>query len=139
MNLPESTIVDLILHRYPHTFAIYLFGSHAEGSTHPNSDLDLAILLPHETASDIAPWDWIELTQAIEDCAGIDRVDLINLRQVDTVLQMEVIYRGNRIFCSNKQVADEYEILTTALYQQLELERRELVEDGIRSGRFYHD
>jgi hypothetical protein len=39
---------------------------------------------------------------------------------------------------SNEVLAEEYEILTMALYQQLEYERKEIVEEGIRSGRFHH-
>ncbi|MCA9425189.1 MAG: nucleotidyltransferase domain-containing protein [Candidatus Omnitrophica bacterium] len=138
MNLPVEEIVRIIRDRYPDTIAIYLFGSQAEGATHGESDLDLAVLLPYTTASKVDLVEWIDLTQSIERCSEIDRVDLINLRRVDTVFRFQVVAKGNRIFCSDKSSADEFEILTIALYQQLEFERKEIIEEGIRSGRFHH-
>jgi uncharacterized protein len=46
----EAFIIDAILSHYPATQGIYLFGSYATGEERPDSDMDIALLLPHEQA-----------------------------------------------------------------------------------------
>lgn len=46
-------INQLILTNFPHIQAIYLFGSAATESEWFNSDIDIALLLPHQEANQV--------------------------------------------------------------------------------------
>ncbi|MEM6428669.1 MAG: hypothetical protein AAF708_05460 [Deinococcota bacterium] len=79
----------------------------------------------------------------MSECAGKPtstlrtEVDFVNLRQVGTILQKEVIYGGHRIFTDGTMAADLFEIYALKAYQKLHEERSEIVAEGLRSGRFY--
>ncbi|MBU3915669.1 hypothetical protein KKA14_09065, partial [bacterium] len=64
------------------------------------------------------------------------KVDIINLRQVNTVLQMEVISDDRCIFHKNSYDVDEFEMLTLSKYQKLNEERQEIIADAIQTGSF---
>ena len=49
MNEPDE-IVQTVLRQYPDTQAIYLFGSYGTEDEWPDSDVDIALLLPPEQA-----------------------------------------------------------------------------------------
>ncbi len=65
-------------------------------------------------------------------------MDLINLRQVSTVLQKEIIMADRRIFCADPYAAAEFEMLTLSYYQKLNKERAGILAEGLRSGSFYN-
>jgi uncharacterized protein len=65
-------------------------------------------------------------------------VDLINLRQVSTVLQKEVVMADRRIFEGDLGAAEEFEMLTLSYYQKLNEERAGVIEDALARGRFHH-
>ncbi len=77
--------------RYPDIQAVYLFGSMASGTTHPESDLDLAIL-PRDPALRARKLD------LLADLAGLGfcDVDLLFLDSADIVTQYEAV-RQNRL------------------------------------------
>lgn len=132
-----ETLIQLILKAYPDTQAIYLFGSWGTEYERPESDVDIAVLLPAPQAKKASSLVLSDLHLALQ--AALEReVDLINLRQVSTVLQKEVVMAGRRIFCVPGTTVDEFELLVLALYQKLNEERAEILAEGLRSGRFYH-
>jgi uncharacterized protein len=63
-------------------------------------------------------------------------VDLINLRQVSTVLQKEVIAADRRIYLADEYAAAEFEMLTLSYYQKLNKERATIIRDALATGRF---
>jgi predicted nucleotidyltransferase len=131
-------IVKAILVQYPVTQAIYLFGSWGTGHQTQHSDLDIAVLLPPEMAKHVDPWEWLILSQALATTAGVEKADLINLRQVDTVLRKEVIAANRRMWCADESTALEFEALTLSLYHQLQFERQDIINDAIKTGHFRH-
>ena len=83
-------IIQAILAAYPETHATYLFGSHATDSAWPDSDVDLALLLPHAQAKQVDSLALSDLRFAVE--THLERpVDLVNLRRVSTVFQKEIV------------------------------------------------
>jgi Nucleotidyltransferase domain. len=132
----QAKITQVILAHYPHTQAIYLFGSYGTEQAWPNSDVDIALLLPATQAKAIGNLALSDLHLALADLLG-KRVDLINLRQVSTVFQMQIITAGRQIFCANAYAAAEFEMLTFSFYQKLNEERREILAEFARTGRAY--
>jgi predicted nucleotidyltransferase len=133
-----NATINTILTHYPSVQAIYLFGSWGTEYQTQHSDLDIAVLLPPEMAKHVDPWEWLILSQALATTTGVEKADLINLRQVDTVLRKEVIAANRRIYCADESTALEFEALTLSLYHQLQYERKDIIDDAIRTGRFRH-
>ncbi|GAB4365620.1 MAG: type II toxin-antitoxin system antitoxin [Methylohalobius crimeensis] len=132
----ENEIVRTVLAAFPATQAVYLFGSWGTENEWLDSDVDIAVLLPPETAKKAGSLALSELRYALERL--LDRnVDLINLRQVSTVFQKEIVMADRRIFRGDRYAADEFEMLVLSFYQKLNQERAEVLADGLRSGRFY--
>jgi len=130
-------IVRTVLGRYPETQAIYLFGSYGTENEWPDSDVDIALLLPPEQAKASRMLAMSPL------CAELGSllekpVDLINLRIVSTVFQKEIIASDRRIHTANAYAADEFEMLVLSFFQKLSQERAEILAEGIRNGRFYN-
>ena len=132
----EHFLTNTVLRHYPATQAVYLFGSYGTQQQWPNSDADIALLLPPDEARRVCSLSMTELQASLERLLDKE-VDLINLRQVSTVFQKEIILAERRIFCANRYAADEFEMLVLSLYQKLNEERAELMAEGLSSGRFY--
>jgi len=120
---------------YPELEALYLFGSWGSEHQRDDSDLDIALLLP-ANANSSKTLDWYCLASELAELADTPKVDLIDLRKTNTILQMEIIDSGQRICASPS--ADHFELLTLSKYQKLTEERRDIVSDGINSGHFHH-
>lgn len=136
MDLDVDEIVRLAGAAFPDIQAIYLFGSFASGDLWPGSDVDVALLLPPEQAKRIGSLYLTALHRQLEEALKRE-VDLINLRQVSTVFQKEVVMGGRRIDSRDQYSVDEFEMLVLSLYQKLNEERAEVMAEGLRSGRFY--
>jgi uncharacterized protein len=132
----HTAITDTIRMHYPSVQAVYLFGSYGTDQQWPDSDADVALLLPPEEAKRVGSLAMTDLRAALEQLLGRE-VDLINLRQVSTVFQKEIIMAERRIFCANQYAADEFEMLVISYYQKLNEERREILASFNSTGRAY--
>ena len=130
-------IIAAVNKHYPDVQAVYLFGSYASDDALPDSDVDIAVLLPHEKARNIGSLIMSDLRFELESLLK-KNVDLINLRQVNTVLQKEIIMADQRIFLTDQYSADEFEMLTLSYYQKLNEERAQILKEIEASGRFYN-
>ncbi len=122
-------IIKLCLNFFPKLQAIYLFGSYATENEWPNSDVDIALLLPYDCTETLY---MTALHQQLENLYQKD-VDLINLRQVSTVFRKEIIMAERRIYCADQYKTDEFEMLTLSFYQKLNEERREILQEFLRT------
>ncbi len=121
-----------ILAPYAEIQAIYLFGSHAEGTTHPGSDLDLAVLADN----DVPQTRLWETAQQLASLIGMD-VDLIDLGKASTVMQMQVIGSGKRLYCRDEKICGAFEDRIFSSYARLNEERAEILRDVARRGNIY--
>jgi len=137
MNRAETTaaIIQIILAHYPAVQAIYLFGSYAARQEWPNSDIDIALLLPPDQARQEKNLLLSRCRFDLQDALSRD-IDLLNARLVSTVFQKEII-GGVRIYCADLYAADEFEMLVISYYQKLNEERREILDAFYRTGRAY--
>lgn len=131
-----QTILQIILEHYPAIQTIYLFGSHGTADEWPDSDIDIALLLPPQQAKGQPPLALSQCWSALADCVGPE-LDLVNARQVSTVFQKEIIANGRLLYCADQYAVDEFEMLVLSYYQKLNEERSEIVKSFNESGRAY--
>lgn len=116
--------IDTIRAQFPTVWAIYLYGSFDTEYERPGSDLDLAVLLDHKEK----PLPLWNLAQDI--AVAIDRdVDLVDLREVSTVLQNQIITSERRIFCSEPKECDRLETAYLSMYLRFNEERKDWLDD----------
>jgi predicted nucleotidyltransferase len=131
----SRTITGIVLRHFPETEGIYLFGSQADGTARPDSDVDIAVLLPPTRAESVDALALAPCGMELEEVLG-KPVDLLNAREVSTVMQFQLIY-GLRIHCANAYAMDEFEMLTMSYYQKLNEERAEILAAFEETGRAY--
>ena len=134
--MQEKQIVTIILEHFPDTQAVYLFGSYGTEYERPDSDIDIAVLLPILTARSA---DSLALSKCGSDLESLvnGHVDLINLRLATTVFQHEIIHNGQILFNSNKSVVDSFEMITMSLYQKLNDERKAVIQHIIKTKKVF--
>ena len=135
MELLERAISEIVGH-YPDIQGVYLFGSYGTEYERPDSDVDLALLLPPMQAI-------IEEDMQIGQCRAslvklLNRdVDLVNVRRVSTVFQKVIIIDGRLIHCADRYAVENFEMLVLSLYQTLNEERRGILDAFAADGRAY--
>ncbi len=132
MKINYEEVTKIILSHHPRTQAIYLFGSFAAGQENEKSDVDLAVLLPHDEAKKIPSFAMSDVLFELSSFLKRD-VDLLNLRKVSTVFQVQIIDKGKLIFCADRYAKEEFEMLTLSFYQKLNEERKGILEDILKN------
>ncbi len=121
----HKKIVDLITQYYPNIKLIYLFGSQASGKVTQNSDWDIAIL-NDDKLTPLSRW---ELSESLCELLG-SQVDLVDLLQASTVLQMQIISTGKLLY-DVESYADPFEMQIFSMYGRLQESRSEIIEKFI--------
>ena len=129
-------IIRIVLEHYPSTQAIYLFGTYGTPEERPDSDVDIAVLLSPEPGRPPAPLMLTPCHDALADVVARS-VDLVNAREVSTVLQKEIVESGRLIFSRDDNAVAEFEMLTLSLYQKLNEERKAILDSFRETGRAY--
>ena len=96
-------IVDAILAAYPDTLAIYRFGSWGTPYQRADSDLDVAVLLPHNTAVNVDFMDWVRLNKKGNPMRNIlvhryEEIDLTKIKDVVENHLDEILESGQALF-----------------------------------------
>lgn len=76
----------------------YLFGSQAEGTARPSSDIDMAVLLPPGTARDKFFDVRLSLTNELMGLFHKDRIDVVILNEAPPLLAQQVVKFGKIIY-----------------------------------------
>ncbi len=116
-------IICLILETHPATQAIYRYGTWGTAAHRVDSDLDVAVLLPHDEAKRVDRWQWHLLAVKLAGAAGTEHADLVNLRRAGTTLQAEILRTGRLIYCQDDGFRLAFETLVLSMYQKLNDER----------------
>ena len=132
LEAADALALTLLETRIPRLTALYRFGSSANGTLRPDSDLDYAILGP-------APLDPVSRFEIQEDLARLLRraVDLVDLRRASTVMRMQVIANGVAVAIRDHVETERFEIAVYASYARLNEERREILAQIAREGAVY--
>ncbi|MCE2572678.1 type VII toxin-antitoxin system MntA family adenylyltransferase antitoxin [Motilimonas eburnea] len=122
----ERVIIDFLRQALPDVKLIYLFGSHANGSATANSDFDMAILPS-------APLDNVQRFNLAQELAiQLDRdVDLVDLLNASTVMQMQVVTTGKLLF-GDPDVDVVFSAQIYSMYGRLQEDRKDIIQSFIQ-------
>ena len=121
-----------LLDRVPDVQAVYAFGSRADGTHRPDSDLDLG-LLAAAPLDPLARWD---AQEALAVTLGVD-VDLVDLHSASTVMRAEVLRSGRVLLDVDPTARGFWETWTMSAYALLNEERRGILDDIQKRGRVH--
>ena len=130
--MDDHVLRSLVRREVPEAAAAYVFGSRAAGQARPDSDLDLALLLPAAPA----PRRWLGLHDALSRATGFD-VNLFDLVRVSPVVQVEVLRTGRLLFSSDEECRVAFEMHALSNLQRLNEERAAVLAAFRRTRRAY--
>lgn len=120
-----GTLLELL----PEVWAVYVYGSFARGEAGPNSDLDLAVLMPPgQTLTQ--PW---ELAAKVASQVGRD-VDVVDLRRASDVLRIQVLEHGRVLYNARPAEVLGWEAQAMTRYGHYRREVAGLVEQFRETG-----
>ena len=125
----KNVILQTVFRFFPDARAVYLFGSFGTEYERPDSDIDLAILLPPSTGNRS---NFEACRVAVEEITG-RYVDLIDLGHADAVFRFEIVLTGRLLTPVTNDVC-AFEMLTMSLYQKLNEERAGILSDIMEKG-----
>lgn len=131
-ELLEQQLVAAVRRELPQAVAVYLFGSLADARSRPDSDVDVAVLLPHE----LPPLPRWEAQERVAAAIGRS-LDLVDLRQASTVLRAQVVATGRVIYDGDPQERHRVEGESLSAYARLNEDRREVLERIRAEGRIH--
>ncbi len=109
MALDKQLLVNY-LSTLPEISAVYLFGSQVDGSTHSNSDVDLAILFKRGLSAEFYADQQLFLGGKLCQILKRDDVDLVVLnRASSSELKYSIVHDGEVLFEREPNLA-EYEL-----------------------------
>lgn len=120
----EEIIIDFLKKQISGLAGIYIYGSFADESMRPESDIDIGFI----SSEKIDPVKLWEIQEQLASKLDKD-VDLVDLKNVSVILRAEVIEKGIRIFTGNKYDCDYFEMVTYSLYADLNESRAEILEE----------
>jgi uncharacterized protein len=128
----EQVIID-VLTKSLSPFLIVLFGSIAKGTSHNESDIDIAYLSDKKC---LDRYEIFMISQELAAKLGRD-VDLIDLNQASTVFQAQIIHTGKVIYCIDDKKRQQFELKTLKMYTKLNEERFPVLKRIDESGAVY--
>ncbi len=93
---------------HPEVTSVYLFGSHAEGRAHHQSDVDLGVLLDMDrmpTARERFDAR-VMLGSELSSVLGENQIDLLILNDIPPLLGRKIVSDGIQVFCARP--ADDF-------------------------------
>ncbi|GAK41541.1 hypothetical protein TCA2_4032 [Paenibacillus sp. TCA20] len=121
----QKKLVDKIILETSPAFVI-LFGSFARGTTHDESDIDLAYFSDKQ----LSPYERFVLASELAAIANRE-VDLVDIKQIDTVFNMQIFEQGIPIYIHNENEFIRQKMRAYSMYATLS-EQRAAIIDAIK-------
>jgi predicted nucleotidyltransferase len=122
----DKKIKDLIIKNLkddiPALQALYLFGSQNDNTATQKSDVDLAYLSDEK----LTPLQIWEISQKLANILSMD-VDLVDIRETDTIFRYQIISTSNRIYGDGYDV-ERFETLAYSFYLRFQEERKPIID-----------
>jgi predicted nucleotidyltransferase len=132
MTLEES--IRACLAKHPEVVAAFLFGSHAEGRAHRESDVDVGVLLDRKLCPEAGDRfeRRVRLTSELIDALHENDVDLVILNDAPPLLGRRIVLSGRLVHCADTEAEHAFrrdvQIRAADLAPFVEKARRRLLE-----------
>ena len=118
MNSPDLHIELQNICQSHHVESVYVFGSRADeirrfldGKSKPSipahSDVDVGVKIKLGVSLNVQ--EKVRLGMELEDLFDVNRVDLLVISEVDPFVAANIV-RGERIYCKDEYMADEFDL-----------------------------
>ena len=125
-------VIQVLMQRVDRLVAVYLFGSIVTDTFHESSDVDIAFLGDHGLSGNEV-WDLGQnLTNVLNRNVG-----LVDLKNANTVMQMEVIGKGKSVYSCSEREQGSFEDHVFQMYLTLNDDRREIIQGVYDDGSVY--
>ena len=88
---------------------VYLFGSHAKGTSAEGSDLDIAVLFKKNSVAPLALKETSLFTLELNKSFS-SKLDIISLNDASLLLKYEVVAHGQPLYCENETERISFEV-----------------------------
>ena len=129
----KNQLIKLIQTKINPDFII-LFGSFAKGTNRDDSDIDLAYF----SKGLLSSYERFELTGELAELAGRE-VDLIDLKQIDTVFTMQIFSQGIPIYIQDQNEFTRQKMRAYSMYATLNEQRAGVIESIKERGSVFGD
>ena len=111
---------------------ILLFGSYAQKTATEESDLDIAFY----SETPLSNYERFLLAGELATIVNVD-VDLVNIREVDTVFAALIFSTGEILYCDDRSLFNQERMKTLSMYVTLNEQRAEILESIEKRGSIY--
>ncbi|ARK22081.1 type VII toxin-antitoxin system MntA family adenylyltransferase antitoxin [Sporosarcina ureae] len=131
----KKEVVDLLNERVNPSF-ILLFGSHGKGTAREDSDIDLG----YYAVDLLSSYERFILAGELAQVAKRE-VDLVNIREVDTVFAMQIFSTGKLLSCRDENEFIKQRMKAISMYINLNLnqQRAEVLQSIRERGSVFGD
>ena len=129
----EKQLIETIQKKLNPDFII-LFGSFAKGTSRIDSDIDLAYFSKEQLSS----YERFLLANELAEIARRE-VDLINLKQIDTVFTMQIFSQGIPISIQDENEYTRQKMRAFSMYATLSEQRASVIESIKERGSVFGD
>jgi predicted nucleotidyltransferase len=132
MLINLAPVLEILRREMPGLVAVYLFGSAADGTSRPDSDIDIAFFAGRPQSRNAV----LDCQEALAKVLARD-VDLVDLAVASTVLQIQAIDEGRLVEAVDPDAAAFFEVRVLREYQDLKMRRAGIEADIVQRGRVY--
>lgn len=129
----KQQIVNLLMNEVQPAF-IVLFGSYAKGTARKDSDVDLA----YYSEEKLNAYDRFILAGNLAEICGTE-VDVVNIRDVDTVFAMQIFESGRPIAIMDGYEYTKQKMKAYRMYATLMEQRQPIIESIQSRGSVFGD
>ena len=110
MNLAERISTHFDDAVVPGVVSVYLFGSHAEGRTHRESDVDIGVLFNRgKVPTKKERFDRsLQLAADLRVALSSESIDLVVLNDAPPLLGRRIVIEGIRLYCGDNEIDHSY-------------------------------
>lgn len=113
---------------------IILFGSFTKGTPHAESDIDLAYFSDKQLSS----YERFILASELAELANRE-VDLVDMKQIDTVFTMQIFEQGIPIYIQDKNELTRQKMRAYSMYATLSEQRAPIIDAVKERGSVFGD